>query len=608
MFAATQSIARIWDEQILSSIRIDKPHPPVHARNLFSLSAVMYDAWAAYDSNSVGFIYHTKHTAADIAAARREAISYAAYRMLAERFALSKSASNTLFALNARMNTLGYPTNNTSLDTSTPAGVGNSVYLAVSAWFINDGSLQSRAYADFPPNQGGYAPINPPLVTGLPGTFPADVSRWQPLAITNAFDQNGLANSNVVQTFLGSQWLWVRPFALMRSDTNLPFIDPGPPPLLGNDSDAAFRSNIVACILASSQLSPDDGVIIDASPASVGNNSLNAIDGSGYSLNPITGQPYQTNLVKRGDWTRVMAEFWADGPNSETPPGHWNVIANAVADSPLTIKRIGGIGPVVDDLEWDVKVYFALNASVHDAACAAWGLKRYYDAWRPISAIRYMGELGQSSDPELPAYNENGLPLITNLIELVTQDSAASGGRHQGLTPNTIAIHTWPGVPADPTNQHSSVQWIFAANWMPYQKASFVTPAFPGYISGHSTFSRAAAEVLTAITGSPFYPGGLGTFTAVSNSFLTFEQGPSQTIQLQWATYDDAADLAGLSRIWGGIHPPIDNIVGRKVGSQVGLSTWALARKYFDGSITNFVPTLAIQKDDNACDLIYSAV
>src|SRR6187402_1857805 len=79
------SIARNWNERILEGIRMDTPHPPVHARNLFTFSVCMYDAWAAYDPNAVGFIYRAKHTAADVAAARREAISYAMYRMMLER-------------------------------------------------------------------------------------------------------------------------------------------------------------------------------------------------------------------------------------------------------------------------------------------------------------------------------------------------------------------------------------------------------------------------------------------------------------------------------------------------------------------------------------------
>src|SRR5438552_14082489 len=83
---ATTSIARDWDEQILEAIRHDTPHPPAHARNLFTLSVCMYDAWAAYDNAAIGYIYHDKHTAADVASARREAISYAAYRMLRQRY------------------------------------------------------------------------------------------------------------------------------------------------------------------------------------------------------------------------------------------------------------------------------------------------------------------------------------------------------------------------------------------------------------------------------------------------------------------------------------------------------------------------------------------
>ena len=81
------SIARVWDEQALSSIRTDTPHPPVHARNLFHLSVAMYDAWAAYDPVAVGYLYRKKHAVPGgkdegVAAARRAAISYAAYRLL----------------------------------------------------------------------------------------------------------------------------------------------------------------------------------------------------------------------------------------------------------------------------------------------------------------------------------------------------------------------------------------------------------------------------------------------------------------------------------------------------------------------------------------------
>ena len=129
-----------------------------------------------------------------------------------------------------------------------------------------------------------------------------------------------------------------------------------------------------------------------------------------------------------------------------------------------------------------------------------------------ISAIRYCGGLGQSSDPGLPSYHTNGLPLVPDLIELVT-DATVASGRHAGLTPGKIAVFCWPGQPEFPDTDTSGVQWVHAEDWMPYQKKTFVTPAFPGYISGHSTFSRAAAEAMTAFTGSKWFPNGLGTYT-----------------------------------------------------------------------------------------------
>jgi len=167
----------------------------------------------------------------------------------------------------------------------------------------------------------------------------------------------------------------------------------------------------------------------------------------------------------------------------------------------------------------------------------------------------------------------------------VTTNTAAPGGRHQGLPVGKVAVYAWPGPPSDPINHYSGVRWMLSDTWLPYQKASFVTPAFPGYISGHSTFSRSAAEVLTAITGSAFFPGGLGSFTAPSNTFLRFENGPSQAVQLQWATYFDASDQAGISRLWGGIHVSADDLAGRVAGSRCGQQVWALAKTYFDGSV-----------------------
>ena len=122
---------------------------------------------------------------------------------------------------------------------------------------------------------------------------------------------------------------------------------------------------------------------------------------------------------------------------------------------------------------------------------------------------------------------------------------------------------------------------MLAEEWFPYQRPSFVTPPFAGYVSGHSTFSRAAAEILTLLTGDPFFPGGMGTFDAKKNEFLVFENGPSMDIELQWATYRDASDQCSLSRIWGGIHPPIDDIPGRIIGEKLGKHAFSFAEDYF---------------------------
>ncbi|MEM6348655.1 MAG: T9SS type A sorting domain-containing protein, partial [Bacteroidota bacterium] len=119
-----------------------------------------------------------------------------------------------------------------------------------------------------------------------------------------------------------------------------------------------------------------------------------------------------------------------------------------------------------------------------------------------------------------------------------------------------------------------------------YQRPSFVTPPFAGYVSGHSTYSRAAAEVLTMLTGDPFFPGGMGVFDAPKNEFLVFEDGPSVDIELQWATYRDASDQTSLSRIWGGIHPPADDIPGRFIGEQVGIDAFNYAKQFFAGNVT----------------------
>ena len=574
------SVARVWDEALLGAIRRDTPAPTVHARNLFHTSAAMWDAWAAYDPQAEGYFVDEKLGVEDVRSAREAAISYAAYRLLLWRYQRAAGLQETFDQLADTMRSLCYRIDYTSTEGDSPAALGNRIAAAAIAYAEDDGSLERRRYVDT-----DYEPVNPPMVVAEPGSDMIDPNRWQPLALTQIVAQNGVPIPGNVQRAIGPQWGRVRPFALTPSAEGTP-IDPGPPPRLGDPrTDAAFKRAAIHVIRASSQLDPTDDVKIDVGPDALGANPLGTNDGQGYDVNPATGEPYAPNVVLRGDFARALTEFWADGPRSETPPGHWNVIANEVSDSPGFERRVGGTRAVVDRLEWDVKLYFALNGAVHDAAIAAWGLKGTYDSVRPISMIRYMGGLGQSSHPDGPSYHPDGLPVVPGLVEVVTERSSAPGGRHKDLARHVgeVAIRAWRGNPDDPASEAGGVGWILATEWIPYQQPTFVTPSFPGYVSGHSTFSRAAAEVLTAFTGSPFFPGGLSEWRIPADS-LQVESGLSQDVVLQWATYYDAADQAGVSRIFGGIHVLPDDFQGRRIGSQCGTAAWALAQKYFDGS------------------------
>lgn len=207
-----------------------------------------------------------------------------------------------------------------------------------------------------PPSRAAQRCITP-MVVKDPGTMMLEPNHWQPLALDVIITQNGIELPDKVQTYIGSHWGNVRPFALGGLDRQE--FDLGGPPQLAtvapprpSVTDGEFKDLHVELIEQSSELDPSDGVTMDISPGMHGNNPLGTTDGTGHATNPVTGQPYAPNVVKRGDWGRVIAEFWADGPSSETPPGHWNTIANYVSDRPLGAKRLGGTGPVLDGLEW----------------------------------------------------------------------------------------------------------------------------------------------------------------------------------------------------------------------------------------------------------------
>ncbi|WP_411768691.1 FG-GAP-like repeat-containing protein [Winogradskyella sp. A3E31] len=635
-FPENISIARVWNEVLLSAIRGDFARPTVHARNLFHTSVAMYDIWAVYDEEARPYLLGNTVNGFSVElkpfvpidspeVSVKEAISYAMYRILSYRFQNSPGAEANQERLNLLMDKLGYDTQFTSIlyEFGNAAAFGNYVAQVMIDYGLADGSREITGF-----DNAYYQPVNEPYGLELSNNPPLnDPNRWQPLGLDIFIDQGGNVVDGNVPEFLSPEWGNVWGFALKEEDiteyqrdgnTFKVYHDPSDPPYVStteqDEESEAYKWGFSMVSVWQSHLDPSDGVMWDISPGSLGNTDIinfpasytdypNFYDffeggdiGSGHATNPVTQSAYEPNMVPRGDYARVLAEFWADGPDSETPPGHWFTILNYVNDHPMFEKRFQGEGDVLNSLEWDVKSYFILGGAMHDSAISAWSVKGWYDYIRPISAIRYMAaEQGQSTDPNLPNYSVSGIELIDGYIEIVEEGDPLAGFSNQNV--GKIKLYTWRGHDFinDTETDEAGVGWILAENWYPYQRPTFVTPPFAGYVSGHSTFSRAASEVLTKMTGSPYFPGGVGEFIAKKDEFLVFEDGPSQDVVLQWATYRDASDQTSLSRIWGGIHPPADDIPGRFIGQKVADDVFDFAVPYFSSDVDIQQPTEEIK-------------
>ncbi|XOV66799.1 MAG: vanadium-dependent haloperoxidase [Fluviicola sp.] len=629
-----QSISRQWNSIVLEAIRNDFARPTVHARNLYHHSIICYDGWAAYDPSKTRFFLGQTHYGytcpfdtliipGNVEQARIETISYASYRFLENRYNGSPDYAATLSLANSLMNSLGLDPSYTSTDyiNEGPAALGNYLAEQIQLYGLTDGSNEAGGFE----NQF-YQQLNPPLEMSTAGNPDIqDPNHWQPLSLDVLIDQSGNLITTT-QPHLSPEWGEVYPFALDTADaaqisrdgmTFKVYFDTMQPAFLnvGDSSawDSFYKWNHTLVSVWQSHLDPDDGVMWDISPASIGNNLwypdpndstaytsfydlVNGGDpGVGHAINPETGMPYTPQIVPRADYARVLAEFWADGIDSETPPGHWYEIYHYVTDQPTFVRQWKGVGPILDPLEYDVKAHLALGGTLHDAAIAAWSLKGYYDYLRPVSAIRYMADQGQSSDTNELNYDPNGIPLMPGYVEVVQIGDTLAGQWNEHV--GKIKLFTWKGHEYinNPQVDVAGVGWILAEEWWPYQRPTFVTPPFAGFVSGHSTFSRAAAHTMEFITGSAYFPGGMGEFVAPMNEFLQFEEGPSDTIVLQWATYMDASDQCSLSRIWGGIHPPIDDIPGRMIGDVIGPQASLLADSIF--SINEAALTFATTTD-----------
>jgi hypothetical protein len=218
------------------------------------------------------------------------------------------------------------------------------------------------------------------------------------------------------------------------------------------------------------------------------------------------------------DRDKMIVEYWMDGPNTVLPPGHFHLFARYVS------QRDG------HTLDQDVKLFFILANAAHDAAIAAWDAKIHYDYVRPITAIRYL-----------------------------------KTGRK---------IRAWAGP-------GKGTQVIDGEDWLPYQPDWFPTPPFSEYVSGHSAFSAAGAEILRRFTGSDQF----GASVTISEAPVGVEPGvPTTPITLHWETFSAAADEAGLSRRLGGIHFLDGDVEGRKLGRAVAAAAWARALDFIEGT------------------------
>jgi len=449
------SVVVQWDNAGLQAIRDTHPAPTIVSRGIAILHTCLYDAWAAYDQTAVGTRLG--------GTLRRPPVE----RTLANKNkALSFAAYRALADLfpqpaevakfQALMTRLGCDPADLSTDPSTPAGVGNLAAQAVLDFRHSDGANQLGDLHPGPySDYTGYAPVNTPDKI-------SDPNRWQPLRLPDG--HGGVT----VQRFATPFWGRILPFALTSGAQFRPLDGPFKFP------SGRYRAQAEQILHDSADLT---------------------------------------------DEQKMIAEYWADGPNSELPPGHWCLFSQFVSQRDEY------------SLDDDVKLFFAVCNADLDAGIAAWDAKSAYDSVRPLTSIHFL---------------------------FAGQKVRAWAGPYQGT------------------------RLIDGADWQPYQPVTVVTPPFAEYVSGHSTFSAACAEVLLRFTGRDTF--GASVTLAAGSSRVEPGLTPAQDVTLSWATFSDAADQAGLSRRYGGIHFENGDITGRQLGRLVGAQVWAKATTYFQGT------------------------
>jgi hypothetical protein len=486
------NVILLWNEELLETIRKNAPGtgPTVAARALGVLHTATYDAWEAYDPTAKSTRPNgipEPQASSNVAADKAKAISFAAYTTLTDLFPYRRPVYE------ARMTALTYSIS----DTSPAANVGRTAAQAVINFRHGDGSNQTRDTKGTPnPDDDTVSYPDPactPTVT--PQCYqptrqwnqPTDPWRWKPLCVRTA---DGVANG-----------------APAERDPTLPCPDrpagSNPPPYYALQRPLTPQWPKITTFAASPLQYHVTG------PPKNPNGTYSNAD-------VVTALNEASNLDER---KKVTAEYWADGPGSEFPPGHMAVFAQALS------RKKG------HTLDTDVKMFFALGNALLDASVGSWTTKYKYDFWRPILAIRYV---------------------------------------YQGQT-----IPSWRGpVPAE--------------EWTPYQQPTVVTPGFPEYVSGHSTFSAAGNVVLSAFTTSDIFDAyvDISARNPDGTYWSKIQPGvPATTVRLQWQTFTAAADEAGISRRYGGIHFWSGDYHARMLGNLLGRGANSKAQSYIQGRI-----------------------
>jgi len=356
--------------------------------------------------------------------------------------------------IRSQMTLLGFDPDDASTDATTPQGIGNVAAHAVTDFRHHDGANQ---LGDLHP--GAYSDYTGYQPVNDPDHI-NDPNRWQPIRFSDG------AGGFVTPGYIGPHWGNVIPFAL----TPQSHFRPGPPERWPHGGYVAQAEHVL---------------------------QLNA---------------------HLDDRQKMIAEYWADGPHSELPPGHWTLFAEFVSRRDQ------------HTFDQDVQLFFEVGNAVFDAGIAVWECKRFYDSERPITAIRFL-KAGKKILATVP---------------------------FQGK------------------------QVINGEDWLPYQPSTFITPPFPEYLSGHSAFSAAGAEILKRFTGSDDF--GASVTLPAGSSRVEPGLTPQADVTLSWASFSEAADQAGISRRYGGIHFEEGDLLARLLGREVGGVVWDKAQSYILGT------------------------